>query len=103
LANLSVPSDAFVLNGAAPRVAASSRGGRSGAQKASPQRLETYVLHGERDQLAAHVGHQVEVSGTVRITETQGGATASQIAHIDVRGIRMLATTCSKPRTASDK
>jgi hypothetical protein len=102
LANLSVPTDAFVLNGATTRVARSSRGERSGVQKASPPRLESYVLHGARDQLAAHLGHQVEVNGTVRITDAQG-ATASHIAHIDVRGIRLLATSCPKPRTSPDK
>jgi hypothetical protein len=103
LANLNLPTGAFVLNGATARNAAPSPSPRGDVEKTpGQQRLQSYVLHGDRDKLAAHVGHQVEVSGTVRITDTEK-PTGTRIAHIDVRDIRMLAASCPKTRSSPNK
>ena len=54
----------------------------------------TYVLDGLRQELERHVGHQVEVTGTLRVVKEGPPATQSAISHIHVASIKMLAGSC---------
>ena len=60
---------------------------------------KTYDMHSSSVKLAEHMGHQVEVTGTVTTkkakTETTTGLPA-ETGQIHVSSLKMISTTCSK-------
>lgn len=82
LANSSEPTSAFVLNGAI-------------VKSATAAKPRTFTLDGGSQPLDAHVGHRMEVTGT--IVRAYGGAKAGDkepVDHIRVASIKMLGTRC---------
>jgi hypothetical protein len=57
-----------------------------------------YRLDGNRDQLAIHVGHTVEIAGPVTpVSSAREGATApAPLPTLKVQSLTYLATTCAK-------
>ena len=103
-------ADHYLLTKAAitPAVAPTPTGTSGTATEAAPAALEaltSYELKGA--DIKAHLGHQVEVTGTIsadvssrRVTSatpTADAATAASAptATLDVKSVKMVATTCS--------
>jgi hypothetical protein len=72
VANVQPPVDGFLLTGARP--VADAAVGTSGAAAGTPaatnappakEELKTYALEGDRNELAAHKGHRVEITGAL--------------------------------------
>jgi hypothetical protein len=97
LANSNEPTNAYLLNGATipgaddeTRVKATT-----GQATAPPATLTSYVLDGARGELEQHVGHRVEVTGTLRVvTEGPEPSSRKEVRHIQVTTVRMLADSC---------
>lgn len=90
-ANSGTLTGAFVLNGATPP--ASERDSRA----TKGDTLTSYVLEGARSLIEPHVGHQVEVTGTlVELPATNSGSSEPR-RQLRVSAIKMVATTCAKP------
>jgi hypothetical protein len=94
LANSNAPTGALLLTGVVPSLPNSSAGAPTQQRSSEPPR--SYVLDGARDELESHVGQQLEVTGTLRLADTKG-SNAGNIAHIDVRSVRVVSATCPKP------
>jgi hypothetical protein len=105
VANAQPRIDGFLLTGARPAEAAPV--GTSGAADAAARghdaakdELKTYALEGNREELAAHKGHRVEVSGTLAPPVSSGAnAPASRefqtgVQRLRVQAIKMLAESC---------
>ena len=100
LANSSDPTNVFMLNGATASEATKGTRGEAAAGH-SPAVLPTaYVLDGKSADFAVHLGHRVEVTGTL-LAPNDGGpaATKSNVKHIHVSSIRLLAPTCPMAST----
>ena len=95
LANSSEPLNVFMLNGATPPEASAEARTRAAAGQQPSELPTSYVLDGNRTDIESHLGHRVEVTGLVS-TPNEGGpaATKSNVKHIQVSAIRMLAPTC---------
>ena len=78
----------FVLNNVAASATAPETAGTSGSAKASIE--SSYRLDAEDSKLSPHVGHKVEITGTVG--EKAMGATA---AKLKVDNVKMIAATCT--------
>jgi hypothetical protein len=106
VANAQPTVDGYLLTGARP--ASAMPVGTSGAAAAPPARdnksskeeLKTYALEGNRDELAAHKGHRVEITGTLAPPVSSGAnAPASRdfqtgVQRLRVQALKMMAETC---------
>ena len=106
VANAQPPVDGYLLTGARP--AAPSAVGTTGAADAKPadtkesskEELKTYALEGDRNELAAHKGHRVEITGTLAPPVSSGGnAPASRefqtgVQRLRVQALKMTAESC---------
>jgi hypothetical protein len=98
-------SPAFILTNAAP--ASSSASGTTGtagtAGSASAKPAAKYRLDADEAKISPHVGHKVEVTGTVEeqssatATSSPSGATASTSTgpKFKVESVKMIAASCS--------
>jgi hypothetical protein len=95
LANASDPTNVFLLNGATTPHANNATRARAAAGRRPDGVPTAYVLDGKPQDVEVHLGQRVEVTGTV-LAPNEGGpeATKSNIKHIRVASIRMLALTC---------
>jgi len=82
----------FVLiNTPAPAV------GTSGSKPAAPSMDKGYRLDGEVEKLNPHVGHKVEVIGSVtEPAPTNASATSANGPMVKVQSIKMLSETCGR-------
>ncbi len=94
LANSQELTGGLLLNGATAASATKDTRTRAAAGGTVRQAPVTYVLDGLRQELERHVGHQVEVTGTLRVVKEGPPATQSAISHIHVASIKMLAGSC---------
>jgi hypothetical protein len=98
-ATTTVDSLTFVLIKSQPEKPTGTSG-TSSRQSAvdSPQSDRMYRLDGQQDELNPHVGHKVEISGTVAETPTApAGATSSTHApRLKVESVKMLEPTCPR-------
>jgi len=106
VANAQPPVDGYLLTGARP--AAPSAVGTTGAADAKPadrkesskEELKTYALEGDRNELAAHKGHRVEITGTLAPPVSSGAnAPASRefqtgVQRLRVQALKMTAESC---------
>lgn len=79
LANKQEPTGALLLNGAQ---LVSSEAGRS-----TPS---TYVLDGKTQELERHLGHRVQVTGTLRTLQEGASGAKTPVQHIQVTALKML-------------
>jgi hypothetical protein len=97
-ANVAAPTGAFLLKGTtAPRQATATRG-----PKPTKAPGDTYVLDGAREQFEPHVGHQVEVTGKMRIASEGPAEEKNIVKHIQVASIKMVASKCLQPSITPD-
>lgn len=94
LANANEPTGAFLLNGAS-RPGDREAVGTTGSS--APKTPITYVLEGTTSELESHLGHQVEVSGTLQKMAEGAPEAKTIVGHIRVSTIKMLAPECAKP------
>ena len=100
LANSSDPTNVFMLNGAT--LPDSTKETRAHAAAGHPPTAlpAAYVLDGKAQDFEAHLGHRVEVTGTLVATNDGGPeATKSNVKHIQVASIRMLSPRCPMTST----
>jgi hypothetical protein len=90
-----VDSLSFVLLNAAPQTAGTS--GTSGAARSDASMDKGYRLDGEVSKLNPHVGHKVEIAGTVvEPATTNGAASSANGPKVKVDSIKMLSETCAR-------
>jgi hypothetical protein len=108
IANAQPPVDGFLLTGARPAGAAPV--GTTGATAAAPARgadpskeeLKTYALEGNRDELAAHKGHRVEITGALAPPASSGANDPAArefktgVQRLRVQTIKMTAESCQE-------
>jgi hypothetical protein len=87
-ANNPNPTDRYQLLDATP--------GASGVQQAKT----TYALRGHEKELAAHVGHRVEIAGALLPSPaaklpSKAAATADAVRTVQVTTVKMVGTDCS--------
>ena len=96
LANSSEPLNVFMLNGATPPDANEEARTRAAAGQPPAELPASYVLDGNRAEFEKHLGHRVEVTGHLTApNEGAPAATKSNVKHIQVSAIRMLAAKLS--------
>jgi hypothetical protein len=100
LANSSELTNSFVLNGATQPDASDEARALASSDRPSTARQATYVLDGTRSEIEHHVGNRVEVTGTLLAADQSGGpsapaSTTSNIQHIQVASLRMIAASCA--------
>lgn len=110
VANAQLPVDGFLLTGARPTTASTSPVGTTGATAGAPAReaepateeLRTYALEGNRDELAAHKGHRVEITGALAAPASSGANDPAArefktgVQRLRVQTIKMTAESCTK-------
>jgi hypothetical protein len=108
VANVQPQVDGFLLTGAEP--AGASPVGTTGETAAAPARdadhaneeLKTYALEGNRDELSAHKGHRVEITGTLAAPASSGAndrsaqAFKTGVQRLRVQTIKMIAKSCNQ-------
>ena len=108
VANAQMPVDGFLLTGA--QLASTSPVGTTGATAGAPAReaepakeeLKTYALEGNRDELAAHKGHRVEITGALAPPASSGANDPAArefktgVQRLRVQTIKMTAESCTK-------
>ena len=94
LANSNEPTDVILLNGATPP-RPNSETATHGAAATAPI---SYVLDGSLRDLEPHLGHQVEVTGTLQAVNEGAKDAKTMVRHIRVASIKMIATECAKPK-----
>jgi hypothetical protein len=97
LANSQEPTGVLLLNGATAANATNETKTRAAAGDAVRPAPGTYVLDGLRQELDRHVGHQVEVTGTLRVVKEGPPAIQNTVGHIQVVSVKMLAVSCPNP------
>jgi hypothetical protein len=92
--------DRFVLNNIVPNAPAmTGAAGTSGSEKAP--KASSYRLDGEDSKLSPHVGHKVEITGTVEerptsATGTSGASgSAPEAPKFKVEAVKMIASSCT--------
>ena len=94
LANSNEPTDVILLNGATPP--------RPNSEAATHDAAATvpvsYVLDGSLRDLEPHLGHQVEVTGTLQTVNEGAKDAKTMVRHIRVASIKTIATECPKPK-----
>lgn len=94
LANSEALTGALLLRGATAANATDETRTRAAAGDAVRPAPVTYVLDGLRQELDRHVGHQVEVTGTLRVVKEGPPTMQNTVGHIQVASINMLAVSC---------
>jgi hypothetical protein len=94
LANSNEPTDVILLNGATPPRPSSEAATRDAAATVPV----SYVLDGSLRDLEPHLGHQVEVTGTLQTVNEGAKDAKTMVRHIRVASIKMIATECTKPK-----
>jgi hypothetical protein len=94
LANSAEPTSAFLLNGATMPLRGDGSAPSADAVAKQPM---SYVLDGASAELERHLGHQVEVTGALRIAEEGAPGTKTSVGHIRVASIKTIAAACRKP------
>ena len=83
----------FILANAKTGAAASTSPGAVGTSGTASR----YELDGQSAELAKHVNHQVEITGTVQTASAAGaGAPATAAPKLMVSSVKMLSATCTK-------
>ena len=110
VANVQPPVDGFLLTGARPAetgavgtsgAGAAAAAGTAGAADAAKEELKTYALEGDRNDLAAHKGHRVEITGAVAPAAPSGvnrpaerDAFKTGVQRLRVQAVKMIAESC---------
>jgi hypothetical protein len=114
VANVQPRVDGFVLTGARPASAgavgtagsgsnAPGAAATTGAADASKEELKTYALEGDRNELAPHKGHRVEITGAVAPPASSGvnrpagradDPFQTGVQRLRVQAVKMVAATC---------
>jgi hypothetical protein len=97
LANSNEPTDVILLNGATPPKTASEAATHAGANTLPV----SYVLDRSLRDLEPHLGHQVEVTGTVQAVNEGAKDAKTLVNHIKVASIKMIANACPKSASPS--
>jgi hypothetical protein len=97
LANTAEPTGAYLLNSTEKEAEKSA----SAAGTQAPDAPRRYVLDGSANQIEPHVGHQIEVTGTLVASQVGAAGETSKVDHIKVDSVRMVSANCPDP--ASDK
>ncbi|MGH9309973.1 MAG: hypothetical protein ACRD1U_11405 [Vicinamibacterales bacterium] len=63
---------------------------------ASKATASSYQLDGEDSKLTPHVGHKVQISGTVEKSSSSASAGASGAAKLKVDSVKMIASSCTE-------
>jgi hypothetical protein len=106
VANVQPRVEGFLLTGARPAEAgavgtsgANAAAGTADAAKA--EALKTYALEGNNDELAAHKGHRVEITGAIAPPASSGAnqppdqdAFKTGVERLRVQSIKMVAQEC---------
>jgi hypothetical protein len=58
----------------------------------------SYVLDGPLRDLEPHLGHQVEVTGTLQTVNEGAKDAKTMVRHIRVASIKMIAMECANPK-----
>ena len=99
LANSSALTNSFMLNGATSPDASAEVRAQAASDHPPAARETAYVLDGTRADIERHMGHRVEVTGTLLMNNRGGpaapAATKSTVQHIQVGSIRMIADRCT--------
>ena len=110
VANVQPPVDGFLLTGAQPAAinavgtsGAATGAVSTGAVDVAKQELKTYALEGDRNELAAHKGHRVEITGAVAPPASSGAnqppnrdAFKTGVQRLRVQSIKMVAEACQE-------
>ena len=92
---------AFILSNAAPAASASGSASGTVGTSGGATAASKYRLDADAAKLTPHVGHKVEITGTVDEMSSSAtppsGATASSVAgpKLKVDSVKMVAATCS--------
>jgi hypothetical protein len=105
IANTATLTNEFMLNGAtSPEATDAARAAAAaGLATTSPGAPVSYVLDVRRSQIEPHVGHRIEVTGTLlplagttpAAPSALKGDAESRVQHIRVTSVRMLADSCN--------
>jgi hypothetical protein len=96
LANSNEPTDAILLNGATPPRA----GSEATTHDAAATVPVSYVLDGSLRDLEPHLGHHVEVTGTLQTVNEGAKDANTMVRHIRVASIKMIATECATQKSS---
>ena len=102
VANAQPPVDGFLLTGARPATASpvGTTGSAAPANGGSKEELKTYALEGNRDDLAPHKGHRVEITGMLAPPASSGANDPAArefktgVQRLRVQTVKMTAETC---------
>jgi len=106
VANAQPPVDGFLLTGARPASASpvgttgSTAATRAPADGSSTEELKTYALEGNRDELAPHKGHRVEITGLLAPPASSGANDPAArdfktgVQRLRVQTVKMTAESC---------
>jgi hypothetical protein len=86
----------FVLNNVMAAGTGSATAGTSGAR---PSLASSYQLDGDEAKLSPHVGHKIEITGTVEDkaaggTSTAGAASTTAAPRLKVESVKMVSASC---------
>jgi hypothetical protein len=103
LANSGQPTGALLLTGAlsddaSEDVRAAAKDGRATTSRSPAM---TYVLDGGPAEMSKHLGHWIEVDGTLTVLPTRAGEATAPVHHLAVRSVRMLKDKC--PAASGDQ
>jgi len=91
------PETKFVLTNASAKTSETT--GTSGTAAASTTAISSeYRLDSDDAKLTAHVGHKVEITGTIErpsSTEQKPPASAANAPTLKIESVRMISSTCS--------
>lgn len=99
-ANNPEPTNRYVLTSATPSDAARLAADKPPASGAAATGKTTYALRGHEKELATHVGHRVQIEGSlqpplVAKVLPKDAATAEGIRTVQVTSVKMLGSGCS--------
>jgi hypothetical protein len=101
-ANNPEPTNRYVLTSATPGDAARLAADKPPAPGGGTTGKTTYALRGQEKELASHVGHRVQIEGSllpplVAKVPPKDAATAEGVRTVQVVSVTMLGTGCSIP------
>jgi hypothetical protein len=106
-ANSPIPTDRYQLLDATPSAGTAPAAPAPGAASATPSAATpaqtaktTYALRGQEKELANHVGHRVQISGTLLAPlaaklPDKAKASAESVRTLQVTAVKMVGTDCS--------
>ncbi len=90
----------FILTNAAP--ASAPGGAGSSGQSAAGTPVSIYALDGMSTELTPHVGHKVEITGTIEPASAaavaSASATSAEARKLKVSSVKMVSSDCSSNR-----